>query len=392
MEQAFTALYARYAHLHHGPRYDHVHDRISSTVLVPSHIFDDTTVWVTEPDSLTRQFELREHVTGAGVTDQQIMAAAPWPEQLGDARHIVRLRKLGDGDYSWDTDVVFAFGTISAADVADGIVGLLTSADTRRDSVVRDDYRTAFPHTTEIASRLFALDSLLVRPASDGSRLVTLQFSLHPDRLRPEYPQFADYMHKYVGPTHYDLHLSSHSGAEYLSARSDGPPVILKARLLGEDFLPLAGGMRPLPDSLVLWGSFTTKVGFFTVGVHHFSADFVISRSAHERSWTLHFGEEPDWELPLAVGHFISGPLSRPFQGRGMSYSVAVRDTAGAQTILSRRAHAEVHQSAIMRFIGGLISRVLLDQDGAVEEQEYDYFGRAFDAIRTDYSNLLPPR
>jgi hypothetical protein len=389
VEQAFTALYARYANLHHGPRYDHVHDRIASTVLVPSHVFDDTTVWTSSPDSLTRQFELREHVTPAGVTDQQIMTAAPWPEQLGDARHIVRLRKLGGSDYAWDTDVAFTFGSISAADFADGIVGLLTSADARGDSAVRADYRATFPRTTSVASQLFAIDSLSVQPASDGSKLVMLRFSLHPDSLRPRYPQFADYMHRYVGPTHYDLHLSSHSGTEYLSASSDGPPVSLRARVLGEDFLPLAGGMRPLPDSLVLSGSFSTKVGIFTVGVHHFTADFVIARSPHERSWTLHFGEEPDWLLPLTVAHFLGGPLARPFQGRGVTYEVGVRDTAGAQTILSRRAHAEVHQSGIMRFIGGLVSRVLLDQNGAVEDQEYDYFGRAFDALRADYGQLL---
>ncbi len=186
--------------------------------------------------------------------------------------------------------------------------------------------------------------------------------------------------------------MSSHGGAEYFSAKSEGPPVVVRARVLGDEFIPLAGGMQPLPDSLTLWGSFSTKVGFFRVGVHHFTADFVTTRSAHERVWTLHFGKEPDWELPLAAGHFLGSALSRPFQGQGIWYEVGVRDTAGAQTILTRRAHAEVHESGIMRFIGGLVSRVLLDQNGAVEDQEYAWFARAFDAARTDYAHLTPTK
>ncbi len=392
MEQAFTALYERYANIHHGPRYAHVRDRLASTVLVPSHVFDDTTVWTREPDSLTRQLELSEFVTPAGITEQEVMDSVPWPAKLGDAKHLVRLRKLGDDDYAWDTDVAIAFGSISARDVADGIVGLLTSAGARSDSAIRADYLAAFPRTSAVASQLFSMDSLLAERQPDGSELVTMHFTLHPDRLRARYPAFAEYMKKYVGPTQYDFHLSSHAGAEYFSARSDGPPVVVRARVLGRDFLPLAGGERPLPDSLVLSGSFSTKVKFFRVGVHHFTSDFVIARSAHERSWTLHFGQEPDWLLPFAAAHFLSAPLKRPFQGQGMWYEVSVRDTAGAQTILTRRSHAEVHESSIMRFIGGLISRVLLDQNGDVEKQEFAFFGHAFDAARSDYGALLPPK
>lgn len=73
-----------------------------------------------------------------------------------------------------------------------------------------------------------------------------------------------------------------------------------------------------------------------------------------------------------------------------MSYRVAVRDSAGAQTVLTRASHAEVHESTIMRFIGGLISRVILDQNGEVRKQEFDYYGRVFDAMRKDFGALIP--
>ncbi len=81
---------------------------------------------------------------------------------LGDASHIVRLRKLGDGDYAWDTDVALRLRfSISAADVANGIVGLLTAADVRSDSALRADYCATFPHTASVHRQLFSLDSLL---------------------------------------------------------------------------------------------------------------------------------------------------------------------------------------------------------------------------------------
>ncbi|MGH7688847.1 MAG: hypothetical protein ACREN3_04510, partial [Gemmatimonadaceae bacterium] len=180
MNQAFTALYERYANVHHEPRYQHARDRLASTVLVPSRIFDDTSVWTREPDPFTRQFELREHVTPAGITEQEVMDSVPWPERLGDAKHVVRLRKLGDDDYAWDTDVSIAFGPIDAHDVAEGIVGLLTSAGARSDSAIRADYLETFPHTSAVASQLFSMDSLLALPQPDGSELVTMHFSLHP--------------------------------------------------------------------------------------------------------------------------------------------------------------------------------------------------------------------
>ena len=72
-----------------------------------------------------------------------------------------------------------------------------------------------------------------------------------------------------------------------------------------------------------------------------------------------------------------------------MSYRVAIRDTAGAQTILTRSSHVEVHEGGIIRFIGGLISRVLLEQKGEIQDEEFRFFGSAFLAMRDDVGALL---
>lgn len=234
------------------------------------------------------------------------------------------------------------------------------------------------------------MDTLHTAPLPDGSTVVTMYFTLHPDRLRPRYPAFADYMQKYVNSTHYDFTIADHAGAVFFHARADGPPVVVQARVLGRHFLPIAGPSRPLPDSLVLSGSFSTKIRFFTVGVNHFTSDFIIGRSAHERSWTLHFHQEPDWRLPMAAERLLRSPLRRPFQDPGVMYQLSVRDSAGAQTIVTRRSHSEVHESTIMRFIGALVSRVVTELGGKVEDEEFAYFGRVFDAMRHDFATVLP--
>ena len=45
----------------------------------------------------------------------------------------------------------------------------------------------------------------------------------------------------------------------------------------------------------------------------------------------------------------------------------------------------------MMSFLGGLISRVILDQDGEVQKQGFQFYGDVFDAMRRDFGTLLAP-
>ncbi len=114
VQQALTALYERYANVHLGPRYLYARQHLSSAALVPSRVFNDSALWTGAPDSATRRFELREFVTPAGVTEQEAADSVAWPSRLGDAKHVVTLRKLPDGDYAWNTNATIALGARSA--------------------------------------------------------------------------------------------------------------------------------------------------------------------------------------------------------------------------------------------------------------------------------------
>ena len=160
-------------------------------------------------------------------------------------------------------------------------------------------------------------------------------------------------MKKYVHSTHFHFVVSDREGAQFFDIASTGPMVTIHLRTLKGQLVPLAGAARAMPDTLVLSGDFATKVKIFTVGVKSFTSDFIVSRDAHERAWSFTMRKEPQWQLPATTGHFIRAPLRRPFEGRGLTYRIGVRDSAGAQTLLTRKRHAEIQESRIMGFLSG---------------------------------------
>ena len=130
------------------------------------------------------------------------------------------------------------------------------------------------------------------------------------------------------------------------------------------------------------------KVKVFTVGFHGMVSDFVISNTGHDRAWTIVAQREPKWDLPFLTERLIRSPLRRPFEGAGAMMRFAVRDTAGGQTVLSRRVRLDVQESAIMRFLGGLASHALGDLDTRVEQEEDRFLHDGFVALQADLRAL----
>jgi hypothetical protein len=149
------------------------------------------------------------------------------------------------------------------------------------------------------------------------------------------------------------------------------------------------GPPRPMPDSLRLVSDLSMHVKLFDVGWHDLTTDFTISRGDRSRSWLFIARTEPQWDLPLVTARLIRTPLRRPFQGAGSSFEVAVIDSAGGQTILARRAHLDVKESAIMRFLSSLVARVFDDLDAAVEQEEADFVKELMGAFQQDSRAIL---
>jgi hypothetical protein len=128
----------------------------------------------------------------------------------------------------------------------------------------------------------------------------------------------------------------------------------------------------------------------FTVGLHNLVTDFVITETPHERAWTIIAKREPQWKLPLITEHLIRSPLHHPFEGAGVIFHLGVRDSADAQTLLERRAHTTVQESAILRFLNSLGSGAMSDLADKTEREEEQYLREVFIALVTDVHAVAP--
>jgi len=135
---------------------------------------------------------------------------------------------------------------------------------------------------------------------------------------------------------------------------------------------------------------FTTRMKLFTVGVQNLLMQFVITETPHERAWTMIGRREPDWRLPLVSEHLLRTPLRRPFQGEGVIFHIGVRDSAEAQTLLERRAHLTVQESAILHFLNSLGSRAMSDLADRTEREEEQFLHEVFSALEADVHQLAP--
>lgn len=383
-DELFGSVAMRFSQVERTPRYDRARVKLAESALVPSRVFNDTTVWPVRPSAQIRLL----YITGDLATDGRYLletrslldrAARP-----GDTRHTIALEQLAPNVYRWDTSVDFAIGAITADGMAGLISALLAAPEKRNELQLREDYRAAFPRASAAFGHGFSIDSLQVAPGALGTTIVGLKIGFHPDAMRAVYPKLAGYLDKYLGPAKYHLALADKSGAALLDIVGRDRAATVRYRLHDGKLATLYSAPRPWSDSLTLTADISLKVKLFTVGFKHLVTDFAISKAPHERAWTLVAQREPDWDLPLITERLIRTPLHRPFEGAGSLIRVAVRDSAGRQTLLSRRGRLDVQESAIVRFIGSLASHMVGELDKQVELEEDRFLRDGFTALQAD--------
>ena len=386
--QLFESIADRYADVLVSPRYQVARLRIAQTALTPSKIFDDTAVF----DSRARVSNDARvlYVSGdmaAGRYHLDLRPSLTPPERPGDTRHTIALERLAPSIYRWDTNVDLSIGTISAAEVSGALTMLLRSAEGRNERELRDDYRAAFPRAAAAFGRGFSIDSLRVTPSAGGTS-VALTVGFLPDQMRAAFPALAAYLDKYLGPAKYHFTLVDRLGAPLFDVVGRDRAATLRYRVRNGALVTLAGEPRPWPDSLELRADLSLKVKHFTVGFHDLVTSFVIDGAGPDRSWTINARREPDWDLPLLSEHFIRTPLRRPFAGDGALFRLSVRDSAGLQSVFTRRARLDVQESTILRFLGSLAAHAMGDLDTRVEAEEDRYLHDGFAALRADLGPL----
>jgi len=382
-DQLFGAMVIRYTQVFRDPKYEFARNRLNRNALVPSRVFDDTAVWTTMPSPVLRAL-LVQGTPEAGRYEFASHSTVTRPGRLGESRHIITLARLSPDEYVWDTNVDFGLGEVTAAEVGSFTSALLASGERGSETELRADYRAAAPRTMAIAGTLFSLDSMHATPFSDGTSDVRLTFGLHTDDLKARFPAFADYVARYANPAHYRLSVTDRSGAIWFDLEGADRRFSIHYRTAQGRLAPLYGAPRTRPDTMELHVDFTTKLKLFTVGMHNLVTDFIITDTPHERAWTFIARREPEWSLPLITVHLIRSPLRRPFEGTGIIFHLGVRDSAGGQTLLERRAHSTVQESSILRFLNSLGSGAMSDLADRTEREEEEFLRELFVALQAD--------
>ncbi len=387
IEELTDAIAARFTRPERSSRFEQTRRRMVSGALHPSRVFSDTSLWGPETSPTLRTITAKGSLTDRGYLFD-VVEHAPI-SNVGDTRHVITLRRIGDGEYQWGTGVDFGIGSLTAADAGEMLSLLLTAGGSHDAATARAASVAAFPRSASVLAKLFTIDSLAMHPGPQGTVAVTLALGIHTEGMVATSPHFAEYLAKYVEGSRYRFLVTDRAGVPFLEAVGAARKLTISYRVQGEHLVSTSGAPRVMPDSLRMISDLTMRVKMFDAGWKNLVTDFTINRTSRSRSWLFTAHKEPDWTLPLATAHLIRSSLRRPFEGQGASLELAVIDSAGGQTILARRARLEVKESAIMRFLSSLVSRVFDDLDTAVEREEAAYIRELMQAFQQDARALF---
>jgi hypothetical protein len=384
-----AAIQTRFTNVVRTPKFRTARMRIARYAFAPSKLANDSALWTGMRTTRTGADRDLEVHGGLSATQYVFTArpAVPLPVRVGDSRHLIGLEQLAENDWGWRTRVDNAIGAMPPSRADDITRALFLSAE-RPAGALRADYRTALPRTAAAWGRLLTLDSIATVPQSDGSTLVTLRITVSGDRLQRVFPAFAKYIREYVEPARYRYRLSDRTGADWFDAEARDRVLTVRFRSHDGQLQPILGVARRMPDTLQIHVDALAKISVFTVGVTNMQGEFVHTSTARERGWTMQFAKDPEWHLPLITERLLRSPLHRPFEGKGVHFSLGFRTGPENQTLLTRELDVTVRESAIMRFLGNLGFTAMSDFAGTVENEESRFLAEAMAAFRADVAGI----
>jgi hypothetical protein len=387
-DEFLYSVSSRFTNIQRPPRLLHARAQFGHYALTPSGIYNDTSIWLGIGADSARLFGDE----GVFATDRYIvtprLSTTP-PDALTESREVVRLRRLGPSEYEWFTNVDVALGRMPAKAISDVLAAALEAGEGRSPAAIRANYTTNFPRTTTALGRLFSIDTLRAVQDAEGATTYDLAIHLTPDILKGWMPHYSAYIDKYISKGKYRITLIDKSGARWFDANAADYYMHFRVRSRNGHFAPLDGAVRAMPEALTIRVDMTMKILVFTVGWSEMIGEFDVIDTPHERGWALRFAKEPEWRLPPTVGYLLKSPLRRPFQGPGIPVRISIRDTPGAQTLLSRRGSLVVQESGILRFLNRLSGTAVGDFLGPTERESNRFNADAFRALRADIYALL---
>jgi hypothetical protein len=395
-DNLFTALEQRFTAVERSPRFTEGRAKMFAEALVPSRLYKDTSVWNSIEPNGEHTLTVVGHFADGHYRFVDIPSAkAPIPSALGDSRHVVGLTKLNAAEFTWSTDVMSDWGTVSGADLGDVFKAVLaTAAATHRESDLRANYASAFPRTTAALARMMSLDSLHVTPSADGSARVTLVTTIRPERLQPTFPAYAAYLTKYSAPARWSITVLEPDSTRWLDIAAADNRIVISLRTTADGHLaPFIGPARAMPNALIVRSSWFEKMSLFTIGMANLDAEFTRTDTPQESAWVFGLHRPPEWHLPLEAAKFMHATITRPFEGSGTIFRLAiVRDNAnGGRSLFRRQITSTVKESPIMRWLGGLGGSAAGEFEGQADTEQNRFDAEVFAALHADVDALIAP-
>jgi hypothetical protein len=379
------ALASRFGPLELEPAFATLRPKLLRAVFVPSLVFDDSTAWL-GGDGDTRAVDFLGSRRG-GRYRVGVRAVAPNPEQPGDYRGRLRLRKVADGQFEWWMREELAVGDVRAQGLASVLTVLFRGAEGLTGAEAGARVRQALPRTTVALGRLVSLETLTLAPAASGGAGVTVGLRLSPQGIRAGFPRYATFLERYALPMRLHAVVSDTAGERFWQVESEDGHLTLRARIHDGDLAPLEGPPRTLPESLHLRLEYSLKPGLFRLGFRNLETEVTLVREPREKGFAARFRHSPEWQLPMLVEPLLRSPLRHPFTGEGALLAFAIRD--GSPTLLVFEYRLEVKESWILRWLGGSAGSMVGAFRGGAEEEADRFSGEALAALRADVFALF---
>lgn len=379
------ALLDRFGPLERDASFASRRARLTGAALVPSRAYEDASLWTgNEGGARVLEFAGRRQGGRYRITAEPHV---PMPAAPGEYRARLRLRALGRDEYEWSGRDELAVGAAPVGDLDRALTALLTAAERGPAGDARPLVASELPRAAAALGRLYTLESLDLGEAAGGGRSISAVVTSRPAGIEKEFPRYARYLRKYVGPARFRVTADDPEGGRWWEADGRDGRFTVRVRAQGGNLAPLEGAPRRIPERLRVRADFSTRVGLFRVGVAGLEADVRLFRAPRAKSFTAVFDRPPQWQLPFIIKPFLRASLRRPFEGQGALLSFAAREDA-AQTMLVRDYRLAVRESWIVRWLGGRAQEAMDEFRMGAEEEADRFLGQALAALREDLRAL----
>jgi hypothetical protein len=387
---AAQALALRFGPVAREPDFDALRPKLAQAALIPSRVFDDPAAWPRQGSSW-RAVEFAARETG-GVYRMGVSGEAPEPVAVGQYRGRIRLERVGGGRYEWTVREELAIGSLRPADLAAALDALFKGAEAVDERAARAAIAAAFPRTAQWLGLALKLETLALARDAYGATSVRIGVRLAPEGLRATAPLYASFLQRYLTPVRLGLVVADESGASWWTLAGEGNLWTLRLRVRGGSLVPLEGpAERRIPPLLRATSDYATQMGRFHIEARRLVADVTLTRAPLEKGFLARFRQEPEWDLPFLVESLLGGPLGFPFAGAGSEAGWAAQEVASGGTRVVRDYRVRVHETFILRWLGGMTSQAISEFRAGAEREADRFHGQCLIALRDDLADLARP-